>query len=623
MSWVLFCAFLVMLMQAGFTCLESGLVRAKNSINVAIKNLVDFCIAGMAFTLLGYGLMFGNSLGGWIGSSDFMLRGIDNPRQLTFFLFELCFCGTATTILSGAVAERMRFTGYGLTAVGISTLIYPIVGHWAWGGVDGNSAGKGWLAASGFIDFAGSTVVHSVGGWVALAALLVIGPRSGRYGEQGQAIEGHSQPLAALGTFLLWFGWFGFNGGSTLAMTDQVPLIVINTAIAGAAGGMAALAMSRLAGRKLTAHVLMTGIIAGLVAITASANLATPPVAIIIGASGGAIGILGIRLLDRWQIDDAIGAVPAHLFAGIWGTLVLALFPPAGGFPTGLGVSDQLLVQAKGVLTSGLYAFGLSYLLLSLLNRVLPLRVSQEEERLGLNIVEHGASSPLLSLIEQMYRQARDGDFSHHVEVDLDTEAGQIGLFYNAVLDRINAETTQRQQAMRGLAQLANYDSLTGLANRRLFFELVERALRRVDRHGRPGAVLYLDLDGFKPINDRLGHAAGDRVLIEIANRLTANLREGDICARLGGGEFAVLIEDIPSRETPRIVAAKLMDAIAAPLSIDDQTIRVGVTIGVAIYRAGSHGHVEQLLHAADQAMYDGKKAGKGLVVVHDQDSEP
>jgi len=206
--WVLLSAFLVSLMQAGFTCLESGMVRTKNSINVALKNLVDFCISFTLFGLFGFALMFGTGWQGFIGTSGFMLHGVDSSWDITFFFFEAMFCGTATTIVSGAVAERMRFSGYAITAMILSGLIYPVIGHWAWY-KGGDGIAPGWLASRGFIDFAGSSVVHSVGGWVALAALLIIGPRLGRFGPEGRPVEGHSLPTATLGVFLLWFGWFG------------------------------------------------------------------------------------------------------------------------------------------------------------------------------------------------------------------------------------------------------------------------------------------------------------------------------------------------------------------------------------------------------------------------------
>ena len=240
--WILLCAALVMLMQAGFSCLESGSVRTKNSINVAAKNFVDFCVSSALFWLFGFALMFGVTDSGLFGTSGFLFDDTANPWLMAFFIFQLGFCGTAVTIVSGAVAERMRFAGYLVVTVIVAALIYPLVGHWAWGSAAGAASG-GWLEQMGFIDFAGSTVVHSVGGWMSLAAIIVIGPRIGRFGKDSVPIHGHDLPLVTLGVFLLWFGWFGFNGGSTLGLTPEVPTIIVNTTISGAFGGLVAMVL--------------------------------------------------------------------------------------------------------------------------------------------------------------------------------------------------------------------------------------------------------------------------------------------------------------------------------------------------------------------------------------------
>ncbi len=242
--WVLICASLVFMMQAGFCCLESGYVRSKNSVNVAAKNFADFCISAGVFWIVGLGLMFGASANGLIGASGFMFSSVDDAGKITFFVFQLMFCGTATTIVSGAVAERTYYRGYLMISVVISLVIYPVFGHWAWGGVNGGT--PGWLVARGFVDFAGSTVVHSVAGWVSLAAVIIIGARVGRFDASGAKFRSHSLPLSALGVFTIWVGWIGFNGGSTLAANDMVPLIVFNTVIAGAFGGLAAILLTPL-----------------------------------------------------------------------------------------------------------------------------------------------------------------------------------------------------------------------------------------------------------------------------------------------------------------------------------------------------------------------------------------
>ncbi|MEQ8327659.1 ammonium transporter [Parvibaculum sp.] len=473
--WVLICTVLVLLMQAGFACLESGLVRAKNSINVAVKNVMDFCVAGVGFWLVGFGLMFGVSAGGFLGSSDFAFDGVAGGNQATawvmaFFFFQLAFCSTSTTIVSGAVAERMSFRGYAITAAILSMLIYPVFGHWAWGGVLSGEA-AGWLESRGFVDFAGSTVVHSVGGWIALAAILVLGPRIGRFGPDGKRIEPHDMPMATLGMFLLWIGWFGFNGGSTLALNATVPFVLVHTMLAAAAGGLAVVGISWIRNGLPDVQLTLNGILAGLVAITANCHIVSTSNAVLIGAGGGIVCLVASDLLARLRIDDAVDAVPVHLAAGIWGTLAVALFGDVSLFPNGHTRLEQLGVQALGIGAAGVFAFGVSYIVLHLIDRVLPLRVSADAERIGLNIAEHGASSALLDVLGAMEAQASRGDFSRPVHVEPFTEAGEMASRYNLVLDKFNSEVRKREQTAnelrdaRDAAELANASKSQFLAN--------------------------------------------------------------------------------------------------------------------------------------------------------------
>ena len=452
LTWILTCTVLVLLMQAGFTCLETGLVRAKNSINVAIKNVVDFCIASIIFWTFGYGLMFGASVWGLVGTSQFLFDGGSNTRLWTFFLFQLTFCGTATTIISGAVAERMRFSGYLLVSMLISAAIYPVIGHWVWGG-NAEGVPTGWLNHIGFIDFAGATVVHSTAGWVALAAILVIGPRLGRFGTGTFTIQGHNLPLSALGLFLLWVGWMGFNGGSVMQASHSIPLVLVNTTLASAAGGLAALAYAWwLTGRPDVVSVI-NGILAGLVAITASAPFMTPATSLLVGGVGGLLYVLTTRFLEQWNVDDVIGAIPVHACAGVWGTLALALLGNPELWGTGHDRLTQFGVQFTGVLACFAWAFGISVPILTYINRVIPLRVTEDEERLGLNMVEHGASTAQLDLLGQMESHRAQGNFTRSVEVEPHTEIGQIATEYNRVLDRVNAETHQREEALQALRE--------------------------------------------------------------------------------------------------------------------------------------------------------------------------
>ena len=453
--WVLFSAALVMVMQGGFCMLESGLVRAKNSINVAVKNLMDFCLSGLMFWFVGFALMFGmtadGSWQGWVGTSGWMPGAGAGPAILAFFLFQMVFCSTATTIVSGAVSERMRFGAYLLVAVVVSAVLYPLMGHWAWGGVLGGE--PGWLAEMGFIDFAGSTVVHGVGGWVALALILLIGPRRGRFTETGNKVHGHNLPMAVMGVILLWFGWLGFNGGSTLALSDAVPHILVNTVLAACCGGLVGLALAwwRL-GLPDVGH-LMNGTIAGLVGITACCHIVEPWAAVVVGATAAGICFAATLSLEYFEIDDAVGAVPAHAAAGAWGTLCVALLAPAGSWGDGIGRWQQLEVQVIGVGVCFIWTFGVAYAVFWLINRVFPLRVSEEDERVGLNVSEHGASTELIDLLGEMRTQREGATFDEDVTVEPHTEVGQIAAEYNRVLGRVRDESRAQQRSAHALRE--------------------------------------------------------------------------------------------------------------------------------------------------------------------------
>jgi len=614
-GWILLCAILVCMMQAGFTAVESGMVRSKNSINVAFKNLSDFYISCTLFALLGFGLMFGRSAWGLVGTEPTLAFGSHSSSVLTFFFFQMVFCGTATTIVSGAVAERMRFSAYCVTAVIISGLIYPVTGHWAWGSALGAES-AGWLGKLGFIDFAGSSVVHAVGGWVSLAAVLLIGPRVGRFGEFGRPVDGHDLTIATLGVFLLWFGWFGFNGGSSLGITDKTPTIIINTALGGAAGGLSAMALTWWLFGVPQVDRSMNGVLAGLVAITAGCHLLTIPMAIVVGAVGGVVCVYGSLWLERLEIDDAVGAVPVHLFAGIWGTLAVVLAPD-GSWGEGVSRGQQFMTQLIGSVSIAFYAFCVSYALLWLVNLILPLRVTANDERLGLNFAEHAAGSSLLDLIVQMDRQARKGDFRDRVDVEPETEAARIAVFYNAVLDKFNIDNDRLQMAMKKLGQLAHYDTLTGLGNRRLFFEALGLALARMERFGRPVAVLYIDLDRFKIINDRYGHEAGDQFLKEAARRMIAAVRERDNVCRLGGDEFAIVAEGIADADEAMALANRIHGNFAQPFDLNGQPFQIQGSVGVHLAVPGGDESVVSAVKKADEAMYTAKVAGPSRTRVY------
>lgn len=450
--WILIAGFLVFVMQAGFLCLESGLVRSKNSISVAAKNITDFTISSAIFWVVGFAIMFGDSYGGLIGTSHFFFGENASPLLIATFLFQMMFCSTTATLVSGAVAERMTFKGYLIVTVTITLAIYPIIGHWAWGGII-NGEASGWLEKIGFVDFAGSTVVHSVGGWVALAAILIIGPRIGRFGDGGKPIPGSNLPLAVLGCLLIWFGWFGFNGGSTLGWTDAVPGILLNTCLAAFWGGIAALTTRFISNGYMDVQQIVNGVLAGLVAITANCHAVTPKEAVLIGAVGGIIVHFGTIWLEKLQIDDSVGVIPVHLFAGIWGTLAVAIFADTQTLGNGLSQSQQFQAQLIGIAVIGAYSFTLSYLIFRFINTLYPFRVSKEAELRGLNVAEHHVSTEVYDLLSAMHTQQENADFSRNVPVEPFTEVGQIAQQYNRVIRKVDKEIKQRDEAFLAFRQ--------------------------------------------------------------------------------------------------------------------------------------------------------------------------
>lgn len=389
--WTCVAAFLVFFMQAGFAMVESGFTRAKNTINILMKNLMDFSIGSISFFLIGFGLMFG-ATNGFFGTTDFALRGVDwagSDWNFTFLIFQTVFAGTAATIVSGAMAERTRFKSYLVYSVFICAFIYPVFGSWAWGGL---LNGGGWLEDMGFIDFAGSTVVHSVGGWLALAGAIIVGPRLGKYGPDGKAraIPGHNLTLAALGVFILWFGWFGFNPGSTTIGDGEIGRIAVTTNLSAAMGAITAMATSWVLSKKPDGSMMLNGALAGLVAITASCYTVTGFGAIWIGAIAGVIVVASVFIIDRvLKVDDPVGAVSVHGVCGAWGTLAAGLFSLESGLFYGGGL-HQLWVQAVGVLAAFAWAFGIGLVMFYLIKKTVGLRASKEEEIRGLDVGEHG-----------------------------------------------------------------------------------------------------------------------------------------------------------------------------------------------------------------------------------------
>ena len=396
--WTLVAAILVMFMQAGFACVEAGFTRAKSAGNIMMKNFLDFSVGSICFFLFGFAIMFGLDAGGLFGTSGYALGGVaegDLSWTYTFWFFQSVFAATAATIVSGGMAERTKFSSYILVSIVVTGLIYPISGHWAWGSLWLGDDGAGWLEALGFCDFAGSSVVHSVGGWVALAGAMVLGPRIGKYSEDGKAkaIPGHNIPLAALGVFILWFGWFGFNPGSTTTADGTIGFIAMNTSLSACGGVLGAMVIAWFRYGKPDISMTLNGALAGLVGITAGCATVSPSSSIIIGLIAGMLVVLAIEFIDKvLKIDDPVGASSVHGVCGAWGTIACGLFNMDGGLFFGGGFT-QLGVQLIGVGVFFAWAFGAGFILMASIKAIFGLRVSKEEELKGLDIAEHGSES--------------------------------------------------------------------------------------------------------------------------------------------------------------------------------------------------------------------------------------
>ena len=389
--WMMVCTALVFFMHLGFSLLEIGLSRQKNTINILFKNFFVITAGLLLYCLGGFNLMYPGFEDGDMGILKFAGFGIAAPEGgmgfgyadggytwWTDFLFQGMFAATAATIVSGAVAERIKLSGFMLFAVLYVGLVYPIVGAWKWGG--------GFLDSLGFYDFAGSTLVHSVGGWAALIAIFMLGARIGKFGKDGKsrALPGHNIPLASAGVFILWLGWFGFNGGSVLSADPELTsLTLVTTCLAAAAGGVAAAIFSNLLYKNFDLTMFINGVLGGLVGITAGADQMSPTDAILIGLIAGVVIVLGVALIDKLKLDDPVGAVAVHLICGIWGTLAVGIFGALASF-------DQFLIQLAGVGVVGAFCVTCSFIILFIVKSTVGLRVDKEEELKGLDISEHG-----------------------------------------------------------------------------------------------------------------------------------------------------------------------------------------------------------------------------------------
>ncbi len=401
--WTLLTAVLVFFMQAGFAMVETGFTRAKNACNILMKNLMDFCFGTVAFWVMGFGIMFGVG-NAFFGTSGFFLNDSGGtfasldwtkvPLECKYF-FQLVFAATAATIVSGAMAERTRFIAYIVYSIVISAIIYPVSGHWIWGG--------GWLSKLGMWDFAGSTVVHSVGGWMALVGAIMLGPRLGKYNPDGSsnAIFGHNLPLSTLGVFILWLGWFGFNPGSTMAAVPSIAHIATTTNMAAAVGAISAMITSWVMFKKSDISMALNGTLAGLVAITAPCAFVSVASSFWIGLIAGILVVLSVIFIDKvLHVDDPVGAISVHAICGVWGTLSLGLFAEdifsPGTTGNGLlfgGGAKLLIAQLIGIVSVFLWCMVAGFLLFYIIKKTVGLRVDREEELRGLDIDEHGVEA--------------------------------------------------------------------------------------------------------------------------------------------------------------------------------------------------------------------------------------
>ena len=394
--WVLIASFLVFIMHLGFAMVETGFSQSKNAVNIIMKNIMTISIAAIVFMVLGFSITFGDSISGFIGNplQFSFLSGIGfedvwvgtTISAMAFFIFQMMFAGTAATIVSGAVAERIKFIGYIIFAVFIITFIYPVIGHWIWGG--------GWLSNLGVIDFAGSTVVHLVGGSAALAGVIVLGPRLRKYSNGSvNVIPGHNIPLAALGGLILWFGWFGFNPGSNLSVGPEIALIAVNTNVAAASGAVAVMFVTWLRSGKPDVSMTINGFLAGLVGITAGCANVSPASSIIIGVAAGILVIFAVEFFDRLlKLDDPVGAISVHGICGAWGTLAVGLFEVESGLFTGGGLK-LLTAQSIAVISTFIFVFITAYIVFKSIDLTIGLRVTEHEEIIGLDIGEHGMTA--------------------------------------------------------------------------------------------------------------------------------------------------------------------------------------------------------------------------------------
>ncbi len=584
--WIIICAALVMFMQAGFTALETGLTRAKNSINVALKNITDFVLAILIFFTLGYGLMFGESNSGWFGLSYFMLDGLNTGFDYAGFVFQATFAGTAATIVSGAVAERMRFSAYAIVSAFLIAFVYPVSGHWIW-----NS--DGWLAQLNMVDFAGSTVVHSLGAWFGLAGAIVLGPRIGRFShsEHKNPIQGHNLVLAVIGVLVLWFGWIGFNGGSTLAVNSDIAKIVANTMIAGAAGGFGCFIVSTLHySGEIRVEKMLNGVVGGLVTITAGCAVVEPMAAFVLGILGGVLVYFAEEIIAQvFKIDDPVNVIAAHGVAGAWGTLALAFAAPVEQLPL-QNAWAQFTVQFYGVSAIFIWGFGTGLIVFGTLKALNMLRVSEDGELMGLNYHEHKANSGFIDTMQAMHQiiqshkdiTSGEGDLTRRIDVERGSESGDIAFLFNQLMDQYHdtivkvknsiqevsqvsstmAETSTQMDTKAGDQMTATVEGAQALENLQITMLEVQKRINLSEEFA--AHVCYEITQGKGSIQDI------NNIISKLANNIT---------------QAEVSMQQVESE------TSSVTKILADIRQISDQTNLLALNAAIEAARAGSHGN--------------------------------
>lgn len=574
--WTLFCTALVFQMQAGFAALEAGLTRARNSVNTALKNVSDFLVCGLVFWAVGSGLMYGLSWDGIVGTSGFMATGRERPADIAALVFQMAFAGTAATIVSGAVAERVRFGAYLWITVAVTAFIYPMEGHWVW-----NEAG--WLHRWGMRDFAGSGVVQFAGGAIALAAAWMAGPRRGRFDDHGKPrrIEGHNMVLGAIGVLSLWFGWLGFNAGSALAADGRVPLLVLNTLLGGCAGGMGATLYTRFASRGFVRpEAVFSGVVGGLVAVTAGCAWVPPWACVILGAAGGMAALLVEALVVRAKIDDPVNAVGMHGGAGFLGVTAWPLFASPADLPAG-GSGSQVVVQAVGAGAIALFCFLAGVVVCKLLALTGTFRISVDEEERGLNAAEHGSASALSELQDTMLAMTRENDLSRRARVDPGTELHPVALSFNAFAEYMQSTVDTIRMTAQEMGVLA---SAAHAFNQKLETATQEQEGRSADIAISVGSL------------SREAEAMGDRV--QSAAALAAQSRDAALSGGEAVGASQSLIREMAGHSAQmhavmeRVAndTAEIEAAISSIGEITKQTHLLALNASIEAARAGDAG---------------------------------